>query len=289
VRTYKNTELYLLPPVLFPSEVLDTIDERYLDCRNAPVVSPLLKPIRVQLYNDKWLQSSGTNIPTSSPRINLPSSELDAITFTPSTIPTVDDLLVDGDIPPNRELISDPLPPLLDSADLHESIIRSNSRLFFIKYTPAGTMLHRWYLIQIDLASSVSSHSDYAVRSLYYCVFLAKHPGDSRLSDEFSRWRPDWYRYSRDSVSNDIVFGDIILFYPNVTPDSSKYIKWADEITLRPASNILVGPFDFERISSANRTRNKIDGGGHWRTLHDVCSSKGILPPTTSYLIFNAT
>ena len=180
--------------------------------------------MRVELYNDKWLQSSGTTIPTRSLHVNLPSSELDTIAFTPSTIPTVDDLLVDGDVPPPIELLSDPLPPLLDSADLHESIIRSKNRLFFIKYTPAGTMLHRWYLIQIDLASSASLHSDYAVRSLYYCVFLAKHPGDCRLSDEFSRWWPDWYRYSRDSVSNNVVFRDRILFRPNVAPDSSKYI-----------------------------------------------------------------
>ena len=149
-------------------------------------------------------------------------------------------------------------------------------------------MLHRWYLIQIDLASSASLHSDYVVRSLYYCVFLAKHPGDSRLSDEFSRWWPDWYRYSRDSMSNDIVFGDGILFRPNVAPDSSKYIQWADEITLRPASNILVGPFDFEDISSANRTRNKI-AGINWRKLHDMCINDGILPPTTGSLTFNAS
>ena len=53
VREYKNTELYLLPPSLFPSEVLDTIDERYIDCKNAPIVSPLLKPMHVELYNEK--------------------------------------------------------------------------------------------------------------------------------------------------------------------------------------------------------------------------------------------
>ena len=33
VRKYKNIELYLLPLALFPSKVLDTIDERYLDCK----------------------------------------------------------------------------------------------------------------------------------------------------------------------------------------------------------------------------------------------------------------
>lgn len=50
-----NTELYLLPPALFPPEVLDTPDQCFLDCNNSPVVSPLLKPIQIELCNDKWL------------------------------------------------------------------------------------------------------------------------------------------------------------------------------------------------------------------------------------------
>ena len=45
VRKYKNTELYLLPPALFPSEGQDTIDQRYLNSTNAPIVSSLLKPM----------------------------------------------------------------------------------------------------------------------------------------------------------------------------------------------------------------------------------------------------
>ena len=86
VRKYKNTELYLLPPALFPSEVLDTIDERYIDCHHAPIVSPLLKPMRVELYNDKWLQFPANTVSTRSTHVDLPSSELDAIVFAPSPI-----------------------------------------------------------------------------------------------------------------------------------------------------------------------------------------------------------
>ena len=52
-RKYKNIELYLLPPALFPSAFLDTMDQCYLDCNNSPIVSPLLKPMRIELYNDK--------------------------------------------------------------------------------------------------------------------------------------------------------------------------------------------------------------------------------------------
>ena len=206
--------------------------------------------MRVELYNDKWLQSSGTRLPTRSAHIDLPSNKLDDIAFTPSTIPTVKDLLINSNILPVIETIADPLLLLLDSADLHESILRSKDKLLFIKYTPAGILLHCWFLIQLDLESSVSLHSDYAIRSLYYCIFLAKYPNDKRLSDEFRRCWPDLYKYSRDSVSNDLVFGDIILFRLNVIPDITKYIQWAAEIILRPAFNILFGLFDFESISS---------------------------------------
>lgn len=261
----------------------------YIDCKNAPSVSPLLKLMRVKLYNDKWIQCPNNRIQTRSDHINLSSSQLDAIAFAPSNaIPTVADLHVDGDVPTIIEPTVDHLPPLLDPAELHKSIIRSRNKLFFIKYTPNATMMNRWFLIQIDLESSASLHNDYAVQSLYYCTLLAKHPSDKRLSDEFSCWWPNWYRYSRDYVSNDIVFGDRILFRPNMAPHSIKYIQWADEVILHPASNILSGPFDFESISSSNRTRNKIEGI-RWRNLHDKCTGDGILPPTTGSLTFNAS
>ena len=52
-RKYKNTELYLLPPALFPSTPLDTIDQHYLDNQFAPIVNPLKGALKVELYNDK--------------------------------------------------------------------------------------------------------------------------------------------------------------------------------------------------------------------------------------------
>ena len=40
-RKYKSTELYLLPPQLFPSNELDTMDQRYLNYSHASIPSPL--------------------------------------------------------------------------------------------------------------------------------------------------------------------------------------------------------------------------------------------------------
>ena len=149
-------------------------------------------------------------------------------------------------------------------------------------------MMQRWFLIQIDMENSATLQPDYAIASLYYCAFLAKHFNNKSLSDEFSCWWPDWYKYSRDTLSNGVVYGDMVLFRPNMTPRSPTYIQWANTVTLRPTSNVLLGLFNFEAISSSSQTRNNI-AGIHWRELHDICTKCGILPPTTGSLTFNAS
>ena len=82
-RNYKNTELYLLPPALFPSHPLDTIDQRYLNSSHAPIANPLKKSMKIELYNDKWLSMPNTSTPTYSTIVNQPSSELDNLAFLP--------------------------------------------------------------------------------------------------------------------------------------------------------------------------------------------------------------
>ena len=73
-------------------------------------------------------------------------------------------------------------------------------------------MLQKWFLVQVDIYASASLRQEYVTAGVYHCSFLAKHSGDKKLSDELSRWWPDWYRFSRDSISNDIVFGSRMLF-----------------------------------------------------------------------------
>ena len=80
-RKYKNTELYLLLPTLFPSEVLNTIDQRYLDCVHALVVSPLFKPMPIELYNDKWLQSQRNQLKTRSLHADFPACDINRAVF----------------------------------------------------------------------------------------------------------------------------------------------------------------------------------------------------------------
>ena len=77
------------------------------------------------------------------------------------------------------------------------------------------------------------------------------------MSDKLS-W-PDWYRYNWGSITNDIVLGDKMLFRLSITPDARKYIQWGNSVHIDTADTILLGQFDFELISSTNRTRSKVD------------------------------
>ena len=73
----------MLPPALFPSHPLDTIDQRYLDSTHAPIVNPLKKSMKIELYNDKWLSVSNMSTLTHSTIVNQPSFELDNLVFLP--------------------------------------------------------------------------------------------------------------------------------------------------------------------------------------------------------------
>ena len=73
-RKYTNTEFYVLPPALFPSASLDTINQRYIDSKYTPVVNPLMGPLKFELYNDKWLQSEKSPVTTTTHIMeNLPN------------------------------------------------------------------------------------------------------------------------------------------------------------------------------------------------------------------------
>ena len=156
-----------------------------------------------------------------------------------------------------------------------------NDSLFFVQFTPAGTMLRRWYLIQIDLASTNEMNPDYLSNGEYWCVFLDWHSSDKRNSDEFSRWWPEWHSYTACSTSKDIIYDNRYEFRPFTTPPSSKYIQWS---TLLPIlgdnSTTLVDPFTFTPVDSTNRVRHTV-AYDHWKSLITACNFQGILPSTT--------
>ena len=114
----------------------------------------------------------------------------------------------------------------------------------------------------------------------YWCIFQARHPADKRKSDEFSRWWPEWHRYHRDPLSNDIVYDERILFPPHQTPCPSKYIEWSEPLQLAgPNSVSFIGPFNFQPLSASNRVRRTIHRS-HWDILKEKCLESGVTPPT---------
>ena len=267
------------------------MDQRFLYCKHAPIVSPLLKPMWIELYNDKWLQPHGNDLNTKYAHKNLPSSKLDSVTFEPhisTFIPSIEKL--DGAPPPIPELCQSIAPTLLPPAQfsLQSEILRSTDKLFFMEYTPAGTMLRKWYLVQVDIDASTSLRQDYATAGVCSFSFLAKRPGDIKLSDKHSSWWLNWYRYSKESVTNEIVFGTRMFFRLSMLPYSTTYIRWNDELLLVGSNKILLGPFNFEHISPTNRNYLKVSLI-NWRILYDECKTRGLLPPIIGTTAFNAS
>lgn len=160
-----------------------------------------------------------------------------------------------------------------------------SDQLFFIQFTPEGTLRRRWYLVQIDIPSTMQVNPYYLSNNLYWCIFLARHPADIKTGDRFCRWWPDWYKYTTCPQSNTIIYGKRYLVRPNVTPCSAKYVQWA---TLLPILGkhtvVMVGPFQFEPVDSYNRVRQRV-GLQYWTSLVEACILFGIPPPTIDTLV----
>ena len=113
-------------------------------------------------------------------------AKIDALAFKPHTvtsIPTIVELHSGPrSITHNRHTI-EPNDIASNSTSLHISIIDSTDKLFFISYTPSGTMMRRWFIIQVDIDASKSLEPDFVATGIYYCVFLAKHPGNKKIID----------------------------------------------------------------------------------------------------------
>jgi len=237
-------------------------------------------------------------ISTHSIIVDKPSSELDALVFLPHPVtscPTNTELHGETNTTPptpaTENILSSSLVDVSNDAIIFPSqvtslaprphqlvanIAESANKLCFIQYNLEGTMLRRWYITQINLDAFESFNTNYYVSGCYYCHFLAKHLSDISKCDNSGRWWLDWYRYSRNSISNDIVFGDRILFRPNISPDHKKYIQWGASVCLLDEEYFMMGPFDFEPLSSNNCTHCKVTSN-IWLDLAAICSQRDIL------------
>ena len=81
-----------------------------------------------------------------------------------------------------------------------------------------------------------------------------------------------------------ILHGQRTLIKPNTTPCSTRFIQWATLLPIHGKYSVsLVGPFDFESLTSANRVRQRIHHS-HWVLLMEACTLFSISLPTLGTL-----
>ena len=162
-RKYKNTELYLLPSALFPSQPLDTVNQRYLNSTHASIVDPLKQLMRIEIYNKKWLRKPNSSTPTCSSIVEnhcltlmFVHSFLIPIYFLPSLPCTKKQIILllctmTSTPPPSvSKLSSSDTPDFVPSSvpntstnDVVQTLLQSRGKLCFIQYTPEGTLVRR--------------------------------------------------------------------------------------------------------------------------------------------------
>ena len=83
--------------------------------------------------------------------------------------------------------------PVIECADRMDTLVVPatlglSNQLFFVQYTPADTMRRSWYLVQVDMQSTLEINPQYELNGEYWCVFHFKHPSDTKLSYANSKW-----------------------------------------------------------------------------------------------------
>ncbi len=273
-RKYKGSDLFLLPPAIFPNDPLDTTDNRYLNFDHIPLVDPLNSALRIDLHNDTYFSMEGKQHILQK---NSPATPINDVAFSwHDALPSTAKLHKETDTSPRVNLENQATITHNDS--LSTSLSQSKDKVFFIKYLPEGMMRPKWYLIQVDLESTKELNPEYESNNKLWCIFCAKHPDDKYKSDEYARWWPDWYKYTKNATTGDIIYGQRVLIRPTVTPSSATHIQWADLIELN-SDTIILGPFNFQSVTNVNRARNTVEKS-LWIRLRDICNDLNLLPPT---------
>ena len=97
VRKYKGIDLYLLPPAIFPSDPLDTMDVRYLNYSNTLITSPLEKALKIEMYNDTYFNKQPTSQSASKDVVSCQLDELALQSHAISKFPSVTDIFKEFD------------------------------------------------------------------------------------------------------------------------------------------------------------------------------------------------
>ena len=117
------------------------MDQRYLNFSNAPIPSPLKRPLKIELYNDQYFLENSKHL--TNPYHNKTSCAIDNNTFLPhETTPymyTASSLFEDSEgIPPSFEPSNTNASPSSLPPD-----ITLDTKIFFIQFTLVETMRRR--------------------------------------------------------------------------------------------------------------------------------------------------
>ena len=128
------------------------MDELYLNYSHAPLVSPLKKSLRIEIYNNTYF--SPDTIKLDKPTKDQPITTIDRMTFmtyaNSVALPSAQLFKKPGNKMTDGDLTT--TPPT--SSCSHIYIEDSKDKLFFIKLTPDQTMQLLWCLVQIDIPST---------------------------------------------------------------------------------------------------------------------------------------
>ena len=142
--------------------------------------------MQIELYNTAYFHPKPPK--TTSKHRNKASTYVDSVAFQEHDMPTVKELHKStGTEAPQVEQVETIGLDTSEEGKLHADISSSKDKLFFIRFTPEGTMRARWYLIQVDTIATEELNPKAAENGIYYCGFLAKHRSDIEESNEFSR------------------------------------------------------------------------------------------------------
>lgn len=167
-------DMFLLPKSLQPCKPYDSMEFRYLHFDLAPQLHPLKDALGIDSYNSRHLGPSDSTITISEPMQKG---------HVPESFQSIAKLsrLAASSPPPNMVLV-EPTPDLdsqiafLEPAALAAAISASQDKLFFIAYSPAGTLRKRWYLVRPDVkaCAELDCTQDYATTGKYVVDFFTK-------------------------------------------------------------------------------------------------------------------
>ena len=130
-------------------------------------------------------------------------------------------------IPESEEVVEIEVTPDDLTSSFDNILSESKDKLFFIKYTPVGTLRTRWFLVQVE-----DDQSDVMGKNLTFCSFFQRHPKDDGKGDNSARWWLEW-RELEWKNEDKYHYRERFLLSHRSKSDATKYGKFCTKIILQ--------------------------------------------------------